>query len=61
MSDGISYSIETVALGEQARKEIEIARENGVDPRSLVESHRQIAAIIEHLLAVPVVSSTKGK
>lgn len=45
-----THGIEQVNYEEQARLEINVARENGVDPRAIEESHRAIATWIHILL-----------
>ena len=45
------YSVETVNIWDRAREEIRIARENGVDPLELAETHYQISRAMRALLS----------
>lgn len=48
---GVTLSIETVNLAEQARAEIDTARELNVDPWVLIRTHRRTADLMERMLA----------
>lgn len=46
----ITYSVETRSLGEIAKQEIRVARENDIDPMEFAETHKNLAVLIPALL-----------
>jgi hypothetical protein len=50
---GVTVTIQTIDLLENARTEIRAAREQGIDPNVLIRTHRRTADLMEQILARP--------
>lgn len=51
LEPGVTLTVENITIGDQARQEIDAAREQGIDPSNLIRTHRRLADAMEYLIS----------
>lgn len=46
----VTYTVANLDIWDRAREEIRVAREQGVDPRKLAETHAALSLVLENLI-----------